>query len=47
MICKWLCAGSEVIRVKAMPAMQLPLEETIICKGTSRFLLGQEGEEKV
>lgn len=44
MICKWLYACSEVLKVKAMPLMQLSLEGTIICKQTS---VGQEGEEEV
>lgn len=42
MVYKWLYACSEFLEVKAMPLMQLSLEETIIYKGSSRLLLGKK-----
>lgn len=46
MVCSWLSARPEVLRVNAMPSGDCSLEETIICKETTRFLLGQDREEK-
>lgn len=46
MFYRWLSACSEVLRVNAMPSGDYSLEETIICKETPRFLLGQDREEK-